>query len=121
MSDKSQQTWRKDFPIQWGADNYVTRREFTKFLVLVSGAACAGNGYFVFQRYQKRSQSFPSVEIGNVQELAPGQVKLFNYPEADEPALLIRLQSGEFVAYKQRCTHLSCPVHFVSANNRLEC
>jgi Rieske Fe-S protein len=89
--------------------------------VLVSGAACAGNGYFVFQRYQKRSQSFPSVEIGNVQELAPGQVKLFNYPEADEPALLIRLQSGEFVAYKQRCTHLSCPVHFVSANNRLEC
>src|SRR5687767_2417630 len=28
-----EQKWREDFPIQWGADNYVTRREFTKFLV----------------------------------------------------------------------------------------
>lgn len=121
MSDKSEPTWRRDFPIQWGADNYVTRREFTKFLVLVSGAACVGNGYFAFQKYRKRNQAFPSVEVGTVQELAPGQVKHFHYPDEDEPALLIRLSSGAFVAYKQRCTHLSCPVHFVSANNRLEC
>ena len=121
MSDNTTPKWRKDFPIAWGADNYVTRREFTKFLVLVSGAAAVGNGYFVFQKQQRQTQSLPSLEVARVDELQPGQVKLFRYPTKDDTALLIRLASGEFAAYKQRCTHLSCPVHFAAARGRLEC
>lgn len=113
--------WRKDFPIEWGADNYVTRREFTKFLVLISGATFVGNGYFVLKRDKERAESFHSVEVAAESEVQPGQVKLFRYPTADDPAMLIRLASGELVAYKQRCTHLSCPVHFAAARSRLEC
>ena len=112
--------WRKDFPIAWGVDNYVTRREFTKFLVLASGATAVGNAYFVFQR-QHQSKRGPSMQIARVAELQPGQVKLFRYPTKDDTALLIRLANGDFVAYKQRCTHLSCPVHFAAQRNRLEC
>ncbi|HZO91079.1 MAG TPA: Rieske 2Fe-2S domain-containing protein [Chthonomonadaceae bacterium] len=121
MSGETTPKWRKDFPIEWGADNYVTRREFTKFLVLISGATFVGNGYFVLQKYREQREPFPSLEVAAVDAIQPGQVKLFRYPTEDDPAMLIRLASGEFVAYKQRCTHLSCPVHYAAQRNRLEC
>ena len=35
--------WRQDFPIDWPNDEFVARREFTKFLVLTSGAFVAGS------------------------------------------------------------------------------
>lgn len=113
--------WRKDFPIAWGADHYVTRREFTKFIVLASGAAAAGNGYFVLMREQRKEHPSEPAEIATVDELAPGQVKLFRYPTPVDAALLIRLADGRFVAYTQKCTHLSCPVHFSPQRGRLEC
>jgi arsenite oxidase small subunit len=121
VSDEMTPKWREDFPIEWGADNYVTRREFTKFLVLISGATFLGNGYFVLQHYRQHLEKFARQPIARTDELAVGQVKLFRYPDADSPALLIRLASGEHVAYLQRCTHLSCPVHFAAKANRLEC
>ena len=113
--------WRRDFPIQWGFDNYIIRREFTKFLVMISGATALGNGYFVLQSLKERHESYAALDIGSADELKPGGVKLFRYPTADDPAILIRLAGGEYVAYKQRCTHLSCPVHFAAERNRLEC
>lgn len=119
MSD--QPKWRKDFPIQWGADNYTTRREFTKFLVLISGATFVGNGYFALEKFRTRSQTYAAKEVANVGEIAVGAVKLFRYPTEDDPALLIRLTENEYVAYLQRCTHLSCPVHFNAANRHIEC
>jgi Rieske Fe-S protein len=121
MNENTTPKWRKDFPIAWGADNYITRREFTKFLVLASGATVLGNGYFVLQKQRRKDRAFTSQEIGRVEEMQPGQVKLFRYPTEEDPALLLRLASGDYVAYKQQCTHLSCPVHFAAQRNRLEC
>jgi len=116
-----QPRWRKDFPITWGADNYTTRREFTKFLIMISGATFVGNGYFVLQKFQQRNETFTAQEVAALDEIPVGGVKLFRYPTENDPALLIRLKEDEFVAYKQRCTHLSCPVHFAAARGRLEC
>ena len=113
--------WREDFPTRWEDDNYVTRREFTKFLVLISGAIFVGNGFFVFQGLHRRKESFTSAQIAQESELAPGGVKLFRYPTENDPAMLIRLSDGRFVAYVQKCTHLSCPVQFAAARGRLEC
>ncbi len=121
MSDETTPKWRKDFPIEWGADNYVTRREFTKFLVLTSGATAIGNSYFVVQRYREEHQKFASQQICRVDEIKPGEAKLFRYPTENDPALLIRLSTGELVAYKQRCTHLSCPVQYRAGSDRMEC
>ena len=42
--------WKDDFPISWVDDHYVTRREFTKSLVLVSCAAFCANGALVADR-----------------------------------------------------------------------
>ena len=35
--------WRRDFPYEAGAEDEVTRREFTRYLVLGAGAMAAGN------------------------------------------------------------------------------
>jgi Rieske Fe-S protein len=113
--------WRSDFPIEWGADNYVTRREFAKYLALVSGATFLGNGYFVLRRRETASSRWPAVAVAAADEIPIGGVKQFRYPTPDEPALLIRLAEEEYVAYKQRCTHLSCPVHFAPQERRLIC
>lgn len=123
MSDDIQEPpkWRKDFPVEWDADNYVTRRDFTKFLVMASGAMCLGNGYFAVQRLRHRSDKLPTVAVATLGELPVGAVKLFRYPTEDVPAVLIRLSEDQHVAYLQRCTHLSCPVNFNVAGHRLEC
>ena len=122
MSDEVREPkWRGDFPIRWGADNYVTRREFTKFLVAVSGATALGNGYFALDRFRKRDRKFPVTEVMAVGEIPVGGVKLFRYPTPDDQAMLIRLGEEEYVAYSQKCTHLSCPVHFSAKTGQIEC
>ena len=39
-----------------------------------------------------------------------GGVKLFTYPGPQDPCILIQPEAGRFVAYSQKCTHLSCAV-----------
>ena len=121
MSGASDSTkWREDFPTEWEADNYVTRREFTKFLVLASAATFLGNGYFVL-RGNKAGEKYPRVDIGEAAAVAPGESRLFRYPTQNDPAILLGLADGAFVAYLQRCTHLSCPVQFRAESHTLEC
>jgi nitrite reductase/ring-hydroxylating ferredoxin subunit len=50
-----------------------------------------------------------------------GGYKQFRYPTENDPCILLRLSEEKFVAFDQRCTQLSCPVHFDAANNRLAC
>src|SRR6185436_7304763 len=91
MSDSSNSKWREDFPIEWGVDNYITRREFTKFMVLVSGATFAGNGYFVLRKFQQEGVRHSPQKVCNASEIAPGEAKLFRYPTENDPAILLRL------------------------------
>ncbi len=121
MTEEHRIHWREDFPIGQEEDQYVTRREFTRFLALASGAVLIGNGYFVLRRKQQSEQAAEPVEIAGAASLQPGRALLFYYPTPSDPALLIRLQSGQYVAYRQRCTHLSCPVLYSEERNRLEC
>lgn len=113
--------WREDFPIRWEADHYTTRREFTKFLVLTSGATFVGHSYFLLAGLREERTAYPTVEIASVSEVPVGGVKLFRYPTPSDPAILIRLKEDEWAAYLQRCTHLSCPVHFSRKTGRIEC
>lgn len=121
MNEAPTEKWREDFPIEWVKDNYTTRREFTKFLVLTSGALFAGNGFFVLKKLGQEHRVYPNKAIATTDELPVGGVKLFRYPTEADPAMLIRLDEDKFVAYKQRCTHLSCPVYYAHERNRLEC
>lgn len=117
-----EEKWREDFPIEWVADSYVTRRDFTRFLVLTSGATFLGNGYFVGRaRLQPGAEDAPRVRIAGRDEVPVGGVRLFRYPTEEDPAMLIRLDTDTYVAFRQRCTHLSCPVHFNAREERLDC
>ncbi len=120
MSDKTP-TWKTDFPIEATTDNYVSRREFTRFLVLVSGAAATGSGYFVIEKFAANREAYPTAVVALTSELAPGHAKLFNYPTENDPAILIHLNNGGYVAYRQRCTHLSCPVNYRQDSDQLKC
>ena len=113
--------WRDDFPIEWEKDNAVTRREFSKFLTLTSLALFFGNVWILGKSWLRPEEMDRVVEIGDVSQLPVGGVLQFQYPRSIDQAMLLRLAENKFVAYSQRCTHLSCAVYWAKKNGRLEC
>ena len=114
-------SWRDEFSIDAATDRYVTRRQFSKFLVLTSLGMFVGNLWILIRSWFAAAPSFQPQPIGTVDDLGVGEVKLFSYPSAEDPCILIRTSSGRFVAYSQKCTHLSCAVYYAREENRLEC
>jgi nitrite reductase/ring-hydroxylating ferredoxin subunit len=107
----SQPAWRQDFPIDWPQDLYVERRDFMKFMVLTSAAFAVGQLSIAVQNwYRRRGGQLPLRRIASVDDLAVGGVASFTYPDEREPCLLLRLAASEFIAFNQKCTHLSCAV-----------
>lgn len=113
--------WREDLPLESAVDEYTTRRDFIKFLVMISGATFLGNGYLVVKSMLKEARPHETLRVAAVDELPVGGVKLFRYPTPDEPAILVRIDETRWAAYSQRCTHLSCPVLYAPERGRLEC
>jgi nitrite reductase/ring-hydroxylating ferredoxin subunit len=113
--------WREDFPIQWEADHYVTRRELTKFLALGSCLLAGANVAMAVLGSQARPADLPSVRIGTASAILPGGSLLFRYPTEEDPCILVRDPSGELQAYSQVCTHLACAVVHKRDENVLFC
>jgi Rieske Fe-S protein len=117
-----QPRWRHDFPIDQPQDNYVARRDFTKFLVLISGAFVVGQVWIGVQNYFRRRRGKPEIRrIAARDEVPIGGAILFEYPTEHDPCLLIRLADNEFMAYSNQCTHLMCPVQPRVEEGRLHC
>lgn len=105
-----QPRWRQDFPIDWPQDEYLTRREFIKFLLLTSAAFAVGQLWFLVRDLLEQRESTSPQVIARVEDIPVGGSLIFKYP-ADSPArLLVRVDEETFVAYEQQCTHLTCPV-----------
>ena len=115
--------WKQDFPVPSAVDSYVTRREFTKFLGLTSLAFLVGTWAAAIRKLAKKlfARQTSSVAVAGIQEIPVGGYKLFRYPTEHDPCILLRLEENQFVAFDQRCTHLSCPVVFDRANKQLVC
>jgi nitrite reductase/ring-hydroxylating ferredoxin subunit len=106
-----QPRWRKDFPIDWPQDEYVSRRDLVKFIVLTSLAFVSGQLWLVLRSFtRKQDAAFPALAVAGIDELPVGGSKAFAYPEGGPSRLLIRTAERSFVAYDQQCTHLQCPV-----------
>src|SRR5436305_1751250 len=121
MRASQEPLWRDEFSVETATDRYVTRRQFSKFLVLTSLGMFAGNVWILFRSWFAARPSFQPQPVGTADDLAVGEVKLFSYPTAEDPCIMIRTASGRFVAYSQKCTHLSCAVYYAKQDNRLEC
>ncbi len=117
-----QPRWRQDFPIDVPQDNYISRREFTKFLVLTSAAFTAGQGWIVLKNWQREGAAPPPAQkIATLAEIPVGGALVFYYPNDHEPCLLLRPDAETLVAYSQKCTHLSCAVMPDLENQRIHC
>jgi nitrite reductase/ring-hydroxylating ferredoxin subunit len=117
--------WTEEFSVQAAEDKYVLRRQFSKFLVLTSFGMLAGNAWIWAKSLFSRSgghEAFPrQVVVANASEIPVGGVKTFNYPSAIDNCILVRTAPDRYVAYSQKCTHLSCAVYYSQQNRRLEC
>jgi nitrite reductase/ring-hydroxylating ferredoxin subunit len=104
--------WREDFPLESEADEFIARRDFLRFVGLVSAGLAVGNGLVYVKSLEESEGPFPEVEVAGADELAPGTWKVFRYPDARTPAILVRRESGQHLAFQQKCPHLSCPVTY---------
>ncbi|MGE3540752.1 MAG: ubiquinol-cytochrome c reductase iron-sulfur subunit [Candidatus Tectimicrobiota bacterium] len=116
--------WKEHFPISLVDDHFVTRREFTKSLVWVSVGTFLANAVLaMLSQFKPRwaGRPLPQVAVARQHELAIGDSKIFHYPGADDPCLLLRLDAERYVAFGQQCTHLGCPVHYRAAAQCIYC
>ncbi len=117
----SEPAWRSDFPLRTGDERLVTRRQFTRFLVLTSLGMFVGNLWILFRARWRGVPAYPLKRVALASEVPLGGVRTFDYPGPDDPCLLIRTGEDVFVAYSQKCTHLSCAVVPRVSEGRLHC
>lgn len=113
--------WRADFPYHWDADELVSRRELLRFAVWTSGSLFAGTALLALLGWITDRRRGAPAPIARVDQVPPGGAFYFNYPDPDDQAMLLHLPGGEFVAYSQKCTHLSCATYYQPERDRLFC
>jgi Rieske Fe-S protein len=113
--------WRRDFPVDWDSDNYVTRREMVKFLTLGSMTIAAANAVVAVLPRVVKAAEMPKTRIALASSIPVGGSQLFSYPTEEDPCILVRQANGDLVAYSQVCTHLSCAVVHKKNDNALFC
>ena len=113
--------WREEFPIREGDERYVTRRQFSRFLVLTSLGMFVGNLWILAKTWLRKEAAHPKTLVARASTLAVGESRVFEYPEPGEPCLLIRTDQDRFVSFSQKCTHLSCAVVYSKERDRIEC
>jgi Rieske Fe-S protein len=102
------------------ADSQVTRRDYLRILITVSGGLLAGTAAIAAGLFRRHgSGQAPPLRVAD--RLVPGQAVTFSYPGANDPAMALRLPDGRLVGYSAVCTHLSCAVLWRPQHNRLEC
>lgn len=124
MSDQSTQDphWKEDFPIERTAATKVSRRDFARFLCLVSGGLAVGSGYVAL-----KANFFPPEKIEGehfvckAESVPAGGTRSFVLAGSDIPYILIRLETGDWKAYEQKCTHLSCAVYYKPGSGQIVC
>lgn len=124
MSDESTPVdppWRRDFPYEAVAEDEVTRREFTRYLVLGAGTMAAANaGLAIWTQLRSINTGTPRPIVA-LSSVPIGDTYLFRYPEKRDPAVLVRLGDRDVVAFSQKCTHLGCVVFYQADDQRWHC
>lgn len=115
--------WRTDFPVERVEAQHVSRREFAKYLVLVSGGFTAGSAVIAVKDDLVAAPRLPAggTRLCAVAELPVGSSRPVVVPGTTVPAFVVRLDETTFRAFETKCTHLSCAVVYSAANGRIEC
>lgn len=121
LSPEETPRWREEFSISKADERYVNRRQLAKFLTLGSAGLFAGNAWILLRSWLKRPVVYARSVVARVGEIPVGGVKLFQYPRPGEQCIMVRTSADTYVAYSQKCTHLSCAVFYSPEQDRLEC
>ncbi len=111
-----------DFPIERVEAEHVSRREFTKFLCLVSGGMAVGSGWVavkdrLFPPHRIKGEEF----VCKTGDVPVGGTRTFTVPGSNIPFILIHLNDGSWRSFEQKCTHLSCSVFYQPAADKIQC
>ena len=66
-----------EFAIETATEQYVTRRQFSKFLVLTSLGMFAGNLWILVKSWFRRPTVYTARIVAGMNEIGVGEVKLF--------------------------------------------
>lgn len=114
--------WRDEFSVHTADERYVSRRQFVKFLVLTSLAMFVGQAWILVKSWFARGPATaPQQPVARMGEIGVGEVKLFTYPTPEDHCIMVRTAPDTYVAYSQKCTHLSCAVYYSKASKQFEC
>ncbi|UPK72227.1 Rieske (2Fe-2S) protein [Chitinophaga filiformis] len=124
MSDQNEKepNWKRDFPIERTAATKVSRRDFARFLCLVSGGLATGSAYVAvkanfFPQEAVKGEHFVCKATG----VPRGGTRSFVIEGSSIPYILIHLEDGSWRAYEQKCTHLSCAVYYKPGSGQIVC
>ncbi|HET9311410.1 MAG TPA: ubiquinol-cytochrome c reductase iron-sulfur subunit [Actinomycetota bacterium] len=101
------------------SDAPVTRRDYLRILVTISGGLVVGAGAVAIGVFPRRTGSAGDVRIA--EGIAPGETVTFSYPGPDDRAIALRLPGGALVGYSSICTHLACGVLWEERDEALVC
>lgn len=118
---KNSPKWAEDFPIDVDQDTHVARRDFIRFLFLVSLGLFTGTVGVFIKNLWRRIHPISSFRILGSEDIEVGGSYVFDLPQEKGPAILVRLSENEYVAYSQKCTHLQCPVIWKNSESKLLC
>jgi nitrite reductase/ring-hydroxylating ferredoxin subunit len=113
--------WQAEFPYGWDADELVARRQLLRWAVMASGALFAATGALAALGLARDRRRGAEQAIVAASEVPAGGAHYFQYPTADDHAILLRLGDGRLVAYSGKCTHLSCAVYWDPDSGELIC
>jgi Rieske Fe-S protein len=104
-------------------ESNIPRRTFCNRLLLTSaGLALAASDLKGQPKSQHDSSlRYPPLRIEGAERVLPGSFLYFNYPRPNDPAVLVRSQDGEYLAYSRKCAHRGCSVDFDSSRRCLSC
>lgn len=115
------EAWQRLFPYHWERDDLVSRRQVLRWTVWTSGALFAATGLLAGLGLVRDRRTEKAQRIIAANEVAPGDVHYFDYPDEDEMGILLNLEDDGFVAYSGKCTHLACAVYWEPESGELIC
>jgi len=101
--------------------SHTTRRTFCAGLMLTSAGLVLARPAETKAATAQDLIEYPPRRIEGAETLLPGASLYFNYPARNDPAVLLRLSDGEYMAYSRRCTHAGCSVDFDPSSKCLKC
>jgi arsenite oxidase small subunit len=113
--------WRSDFPVDWDEDTRSSRRMFTQICAGSSAALFLANVWILLKSAWRKPQIFPKTRLLGIGDIPVGGSKVVAYPSPSDPVVVVRIETDRYVAYSQKCTHLSCPVRYEPSQKVLAC